>query len=606
MCAARALAVAVAAARWRAGARGAGCHDLELVAAALLARAERCPSGYVCGARRLLPPADRRQRPRRRASGKQEAGRGRAARPTSASPRTAPTASAATPPAATPASACNLPDNVGTCVAVARGEAPVHGGCAQQPAGELRHQRAVRRRRAVPALRRHHRLRRRELRQGEQHVLPRGALRRARILRARAAPACRARRSCAGPTARPARIAAPTPTTAWRPTCAATARAARSATACPAATPANASPASASTASVATRPCSEQCMACDISAVARDVRAGGGRQPARRARRLRRRRNELRRTVHRRQRHRVQLPGRRDRLPERHVHERRRERDPDRGRRLRRRGCLRRGRHHRVRHLHVRRGRRLRHDLRGRLRLRGRVSSARAVPARRKGAAAAPCTATSQCAAGLTCKDGVCCESACADACRACNLPGQAGHCVVVASADDPDSCPGRHAHLRRGRRLQAQGPADLHVGGRLRGRRVHDLLSRRGRRLVRRPRRDRRQRQGEADLRRRRRGLGDQQHRLLRRGRHQQATSTPARPAWFTTPGPCGVQFDYDCDGTMAAQYPAVGHMRPDDVQRRVRRGDSLRRDGRFPGLRCRRCPAVCALPAPQAQGCR
>ena len=59
-----------------------------------------------------------------------------------------------------------------------------------------------------------------------------------------------------------------------------------------------------------------------------------------------------------------------------------------------------------------------------------------------KGAAAAPCTATSQCAGGLTCKDGVCCESACADPCRGCNLGGQAGHCVVVASADDPDSCP--------------------------------------------------------------------------------------------------------------------------------------------------------------------
>ena len=59
-----------------------------------------------------------------------------------------------------------------------------------------------------------------------------------------------------------------------------------------------------------------------------------------------------------------------------------------------------------------------------------------------KGAAAAPCTATSQCAGGLTCKDGVCCESACADPCRRCNLAGQAGHCVVVASADDPDSCP--------------------------------------------------------------------------------------------------------------------------------------------------------------------
>src|SRR5205085_4894556 len=59
-----------------------------------------------------------------------------------------------------------------------------------------------------------------------------------------------------------------------------------------------------------------------------------------------------------------------------------------------------------------------------------------------KGMEAAPCSASGQCAAGLVCKDGVCCESACADACHACNLPGQAGHCVVVASADDADSCP--------------------------------------------------------------------------------------------------------------------------------------------------------------------
>src|SRR4029453_8552889 len=28
--------------------------------------------------------------------------------------------------------ACNLPDNTGTCVAIARGNAPIHGGCKQQ------------------------------------------------------------------------------------------------------------------------------------------------------------------------------------------------------------------------------------------------------------------------------------------------------------------------------------------------------------------------------------------------------------------------------------------------------------------------------------------
>jgi hypothetical protein len=58
-----------------------------------------------------------------------------------------------------------------------------------------------------------------------------------------------------------------------------------------------------------------------------------------------------------------------------------------------------------------------------------------------RGMTAAPCTATAQCAAGLTCKDGVCCESACDKACRSCAIPGQVGHCALVASADDPDSC---------------------------------------------------------------------------------------------------------------------------------------------------------------------
>ena len=81
--------------------------------------------------------------------------------------------------------ACNLPDNVGTCVAVARGSAPVHGACADAIAAELRHQRALRRRRALRSVRRHHRLRRRILRQGQQHVRPRSPLRRLRGLRGR-------------------------------------------------------------------------------------------------------------------------------------------------------------------------------------------------------------------------------------------------------------------------------------------------------------------------------------------------------------------------------------------------------------------------------------
>ena len=54
-----------------------------------------------------------------------------------------------------------------------------------------------------------------------------------------------------------------------------------------------------------------------------------------------------------------------------------------------------------------------------------------------------------------------------------------------------------------------------------------------------------------------------------------------PGQAGWFTTAGPCGIQFDYDCDGTMAVQYPALGQCDLDDVQRGLRRGHGLRRDG-------------------------
>jgi hypothetical protein len=59
-----------------------------------------------------------------------------------------------------------------------------------------------------------------------------------------------------------------------------------------------------------------------------------------------------------------------------------------------------------------------------------------------RGGTATACSSSAECADGLTCKDGVCCESACGDACRSCNVTGQEGRCVVVASADDPDTCP--------------------------------------------------------------------------------------------------------------------------------------------------------------------
>ncbi len=196
--------------------------------------------------------------------------------------------------------------------------------------------------------------------------------------------------------------------------------------------------------------------------VARNVRAGPDRQSARRALRVRRRRDVVRRTVHGRERDGLHVSGRQRDLPQRELRERGRERLAD------------------ERPLAATAPAAA---APGSPRHAGSTCARQVASARRrcagdfdcaagyicqggscqaKGVAAAPCTATSQCAAGLTCKDGVCCESACADSCRTCNAAGQAGHCVVVASADDPDSCPADTRTLRRGRRVQAEGPADL------------------------------------------------------------------------------------------------------------------------------------------------
>ena len=237
---------------------------------------------------------------------------------------------------------------------------------------ELRHHRALRRRRAVPALRRHHGLRRRSLREGQQHLLPRGALRRSRVLRRRRRrPVVRAVHVQAGrqglrrPLRRPDRVRVAQPLQQR------IVRHDRQRPALPQRRP------------VPVRLlCRRRLLQRTLHGtvhgmrsdrVARNLRAGRGGKPARRARHLRRRGNELRRTVHGGQRHRVQLPGRREHLSERHLHQRRRERLADHGGRLRRRRLVQRGRRHRVWHLHVRGGRRLRHHLRGRLRLRGRV-----------------------------------------------------------------------------------------------------------------------------------------------------------------------------------------------------------------------------------------
>lgn len=63
----------------------------------------------------------------------------------------------------------------------------------------------------------------------------------------------------------------------------------------------------------------------------------------------------------------------------------------------------------------------------------------------------ATCPADSACASGR-CVDGVCCESACRDACRACDVPGHVGACVAIDG-------PPRAAH-------QTCAPYGLCVGG--------------------------------------------------------------------------------------------------------------------------------------------
>jgi hypothetical protein len=176
-----------------------------------------------------------------------------------------------------------------------------------------------------------------------------------------------------------------------------------------------------------------------------------------------------------------------------------------------------------------------------------------------QGTTAAPCTATNQCAAGLTCKDGVCCESGCADACRSCNLPGQAGHCVVVASADDPDSCPADTRTCDAGGACRLKGGQACAASGDCAGAACTIVYP-----------------DSDGD------GFGDRSPNAARgfcgpapagfvtnNGDCCDAGDTnrdvhPGQTTWFTAPGPCGIQFDYDCDGTTTAQHPAAGSCAP------------------------------------------
>ena len=223
-----------------------------------------------------------------------------------------------------------------------------------------------------------------------------------------------------------------------------------------------------------------------------------------------------------------------------------------------------------------------------------------------KGAAAAPCTATSQCAAGLTCKDGVCCESACADALPRVQ-PARPGRPLRGGGVGRRSGfVPERHAQLRRQRRVQAERRAGVHVGRRLRGRRrVHDPLS-----------------DADGD------SFGDRAA-TVANGKAKQVcggaagggwvTSNtdccdagdtnkavhPGQTGWFTAPGPCGIQFDYDCDGAMTPQYPAAGACDTATCSAGFVAATACGAMGDFQA--CDPAMAgVCATPAAQVQGCR
>ena len=164
-------------------AAAAGCHDLEL-AQLRCSLDGRCPPDYACGGdgfcRRQLGDNGRVAGP----PGSKKQGEACAAADECITHNCADGVCCDTA-CGDACRACNLPENVGSCVAIARGQPSVHGGCAQQPATSCGTNGLCDGAGRVPALRRHHGLRRRSLREGQQHLLPRGALRRSRVLRRR-------------------------------------------------------------------------------------------------------------------------------------------------------------------------------------------------------------------------------------------------------------------------------------------------------------------------------------------------------------------------------------------------------------------------------------
>jgi len=220
-----------------------------------------------------------------------------------------------------------------------------------------------------------------------------------------------------------------------------------------------------------------------------------------------------------------------------------------------------------------------------------------------KGATAAPCATTGQCATGLVCKDGLCCESGCADACRACNLPGQEGHCAVVASADDPDSCPADTHTCDAGGACKFKNGQGCTGGDCAAGACTTFYPD------------------ADGDT------FGDKNATTANGGAKGFCGSPPAgwvtnngdccdagdtnkvvhpgQTGWFTVAGPCG-GFDYDCDGSATPQYAAGGAC-TDAVSCTAGFTDATACGAAGNFQSCD--PAVtlvCAAPAAMPQGCR
>jgi hypothetical protein len=75
-----------------------------------------------------------------------------------------------------------------------------------------------------------------------------------------------------------------------------------------------------------------------------------------------------------------------------------------------------------------------------------------------------------------------------------------------------------------------------------------------------------------------------------------------PGQTAWFTSAGPCG-QFDYDCDGAAVSQYTTVGACDATTCTAGFVATTACGAMGAFQA--CDPAAPMCSAPAPQAQAC-